>query len=451
LRDGTFTTISSKQGLHDDTILRILEDDRGRFWMSTPRGVFRVDRTALDAVADGTAKSVTSVVYDKSDGLPTTDCGGGTQPSGWKARDGRMWFPTGRGVAVVDPAKVGVNATPPAVHIEGVLYDRIHPGGPGNATLPPGTKSLELHYTSTALAEPDRARFRYRLEPFDPDWVEAGARRVAYYTALRPGSYRFHVIAANESGVWNEEGAVYDLRVEPFFYETPVFFAAIAGMLAFAAWAAYRVRVRQIEARYAAVLSERGRIARELHDTIAQGFTGVSMQLEAVSSRLGDAPGEVRDNLDRARLLVRSSLADARRSVKALRPHLLESRDLTASLRAVASQLTEGTGVTASVTVNGSKRRLPPGIEDALFRVGQEAMTNAIRHGQCKTIQVTVRVGGGQARVAIEDDGAGFDTSTAKEGSGLAGMKERLDKLDGAVEVTSSPGGGTRVEAMVPV
>src|SRR5262249_31840982 len=145
-------------------------------------------------------------------------------------------------------------------------------------------KTVEFHYTATLLTEPERARFRYRLEPFDRDWVEAESRRVAYYTALRPGAYRFRVTAANESGVWNTTGAVYDLRVEPFFYETRVFYALCAALIVLSGWGAYRLRLRQIEARYAAVLSERGRIARELHDTIAQGFTSVSMQLEAASA-----------------------------------------------------------------------------------------------------------------------------------------------------------------------
>src|SRR4029077_11045155 len=143
------------------------------------------------------------------------------------------------------------------------------------------SKTVEFHYTATSLTRPERVRFRYRLAPFDADWVDAGARRGADFTSLRPGRYRFRVIAANESGVWNEAGASYDLRVEPHVWETPAFLAGCAAVVLLAGFGAYRLRIRQIEARYAAVFAERGRIARELHDTIAQGFTGVSMQLEA--------------------------------------------------------------------------------------------------------------------------------------------------------------------------
>ena len=450
-KDGRFATVARANGLHDDTILRILEDARGDFWMSSPRGVFRVARRELDAVADGRARVVASIAYDKSDGLPTIDCGGGTQPAGWRGRDGRLWFPTGRGIAVVDPASVVDNAVPPPVHIEEVLYDRVHTGGPGRATLPPGSKTLEIHYTATALMRPDRARFRFRLEPFDADWVDAGSRRVAYFTALRPGRYRFHVTAANESGVWNDEGAVYDLEVRPHLYETPAFFAGCAGLTALAGWGLYRLRIRQIEARYAAVLAERGRIARELHDTIAQGFTGVSMQLEAAAAKLSGAPGEIRDHLDRARSLVRTSLHDARRSVRALRPQLLESRDLAAALEAVASELASGTAIRAEVRAHGVRRRLPPAVEDALFRVGQEAMTNAVRHGACRALEVELRVAGGRATLTVADDGAGFVPGDVADGSGIGGMRGRLEALGGTLSVTTGPGQGTCVVAAVPV
>jgi signal transduction histidine kinase len=394
---------------------------------------------------------VTSIAYDKTDGLPTTDCGGGTQPAGWRARDGRLWFPTGRGVVVVDPARVHESDVAPQVNVEEVVYDRVHFGGPASATLPPGSKTVEFHYTAPVLGEPEQARFRYRLEPFDREWVDAGTRRVAYYTALRPGRYKFRVTAANESGVWNSDGAVYDLSVKPFFYETPAFFAACVALTALSGWGAYRLRLRQIESRYAAVLSERGRIARELHDTIAQGFTGVSMQLEAASAKLAGAPDEVRDNLDRARSLVRTSLSDARRSVRALRPHLLESGGLTASLSAIAEQLTAGTGVRAAVRAHGLKRRLPPDVEDALFRIGQEAMTNAVRHGACRSVEIDVRIARGFATLTIEDDGTGFDPGETRDGSGLSGMRERLGRLGGSLQVAAAPGEGSRLVATVPV
>lgn len=451
LKGGRFVTISRAQGLHDDTILRILDDGAGSFWMSTPHGVFRAARKELDDVADGRARTLTSVAYDKSDGLPTPDCGGGTQPAGWRARDGRMWFPTGRGVAVVDPKRLRANAVPPAVRVEEVLYDRVHPGGPAAATLPPGTKSLELHYTATALGSPQRARFRYRLEPFDADWIDAGTRRVAYYTALRPGRYRFRVAAANESGVWSEAGANYDVRVQPYVYETVPFFVACASALALAGWGAYRLRVRQIEARWAAVLAERGRIARELHDTVAQGFTGVSMQLEAVSARLGEEGGGAREHLDRARAVVRDSLADARRSVRALRPQLLESQDLGASLRAVLAQLTAGTDVLGSIELRGAARRFPPDVEDVLFRVGQEAMTNAVRHGRCRRLDVTLAVADGAATLTIADDGAGFDASAVVSGSGLSGMRERVARIGGTLSIDAAPSRGARISAAVPL
>ncbi|MBI3450369.1 MAG: ATP-binding protein [Acidobacteria bacterium] len=450
-RDGRFTTVSTAQGLFDDTILRILEDSSRRWWMSSARGVFRVDVKALEEVADGRARRLVSVAFDRADGLPTTDCGGGTQPSGWRARDGSLWFPTSRGLAVVDPSRVRANEVPPHVLLEEVLLDQARAPEPSAVKVPAGTRRVELHFTATSLSAPDRVRFRYRLEGFDPDWIDAGSRRVAYYTGLRPASYKFRVAAANESGVPSESEATADVTVLPFFYETAWFYFFCAALAAAAAFAAYRYRVRQIEARYGAVVAERERIARELHDTIAQGFTGVSMQLEAAASRLADLPDSARENLDRARLLVRSSLADARRSVRDLRPNLLESADLPASLRAVASELTAGTDVRAEVTARGFRGRLAPRIEDALFRIGQEAMTNAIRHGRCRHLRVELSAEGGRATLAVRDDGAGFDPAATPPGSGMTGMRERMRRIGGEIRFESRPGAGTTIEAAVPL
>jgi signal transduction histidine kinase len=301
------------------------------------------------------------------------------------------------------------------------------------------------------------------LEGFDPDWVEAGARRDAFYTNLPPGSYRFRVLAANDDGVWNDAGAALAFTLPPYFYHTRWFYLVAALLTAAAMWGVYQLRVRQLRHEFNAVLDERNRIARELHDSLAQGFTSISIHLEALSAKMSAPPQDgAREHLNQARLLVRSSLAEARRTVRDLRSELLESGDLADALSRVAGQLTAGTSVSALVTVAGARRPLPARVESNLLRVGQEALTNAVRHAGAQSVRARLEYGGGQVRLCIEDDGHGFDVHTTGAaaaaaaatnggGFGLRGMRERLLQIGGALSVESCPGRGTQITATVPV
>jgi signal transduction histidine kinase len=220
-------------------------------------------------------------------------------------------------------------------------------------------------------------------------------------------------------------------------------------------WGVHRVRVRQLRREFAAVLAERNRIARELHDTLAQGFTGVSMQLEAVSAKLGREES-ARAHLNQARLLVRSSLAEARRSVRDLRSELLDGASLCEALKVVARQLTDGSDVRAEVSVGGAQRRLPERVERNLFRVGQEALTNAARHAGATRLRVRLDYEEGRVRLEVADDGRGFRPSDYATGGGdsggfgLQGMRERVAQLGGELSIESRPGAGTQVTATVP-
>jgi len=245
------------------------------------------------------------------------------------------------------------------------------------------------------------------------------------------------------------------VSVRPFFYQTWSFLVGCVLLAAAGAWTLYRLRMRQIESRFAAVLEERGRIARELHDTVARGFTGVSMQLEAVAARLPDLPREARESLDRARLLIRSSLADARRSVRAMRPRALDAADLPSSLRSLIEEATSGTAVRGSFTTRGKGRPLPLLLEDHLLRVGQEALSNALKHGQCREVRITLSYQRRLVELLVRDDGRGIDPERAVNGEaggmGVAGMRERLAQIGGRLEIASRRGEGTIVRAVAPV
>jgi len=245
---GRFTAYTTRQGLYDDIVFQILEDDQDNLWMSCNRGVYRASKQELNEFAEGKVKSIHCVAYGVSDGMGSRECNGGFQPAGWKTQDGRLWFPTLKGVAVVDPAHLRTDGQPPRVMIEQVLIDGQAVSGLGNLQVPAGHSKLEFCYTGLSFSAPRKVRFKFRLVGFDGNWVEAGAQRSAYYTNVPAGRYRFRVIACNGEGIWNQEGAFVDIDLEPHFYQTLWFYTFSGLLLLAAAMGGYRLRMRQIRA-----------------------------------------------------------------------------------------------------------------------------------------------------------------------------------------------------------
>lgn len=257
-KDGKFTAYTTREGLHDDVLYQILEDGHGHLWMSSNRGISRVSLNELNAFADGTLQRVSPLVYGTADGMKSKECNGAHQPAGWKDSKGRLWFPTIRGVTMVDAQNILTNAQIPPVVLERFQVNGVPMAERENVELPPGRKKLEFHYTALSLQAPEKIQFRYQLEGFDPDWVEAGNKRIAYYTNIPPGNYRFRVIASNNDGIWNETGAALDFRLRPHFYETRAFYLVYVLMavgLAVLVLRLYRRRVREYEAREQALLT----------------------------------------------------------------------------------------------------------------------------------------------------------------------------------------------------
>ena len=457
---------SSSQGL-PGTIYGMLEDAAGRLWLSSKTGIFRVSIAALNAYASGAAHAMAVDAYGTADGMNIRECSGGGHPAAWKLADGSLWFATLDGVSFIDPAHAPENRVPPPVNIEKVLVDDQVRSLDGELTIQPGANRLEFQYAGLSFVAPQKVEYRYQLEGFDRGWIEAGTRRAAFYTNLPPGSYHFRVLAANNDGVWNTTGASFGLRLRPHYYQTWWFYSALALMLMVLGYLFYRWRVLEVEAQWGAVLRERGRIAREIHDTLAQGFVGISVQLELVARLLAgsreaapkSAMEPVFEQLDQARALVRASLADARTSIWDLRSGAAgapdQPEDLPSRLSRSCTRIAGGSSAKVYLQVKGTYRPVPSKIEEELLRIGQEAVANAVRHASATRIDVQLIYEAARVSLRVEDDGRGFTPATGTNGPeghyGIRGMQERAGEIDAALSLESTVGEGTRVSVEAPL
>jgi len=269
-KDGKFTRYSTSNGLFEDNAFQIVDDGLGSLWMSSNRGVFRVARKELVDVAEGRAARVTSTHFGTADGMRSAECNGNAQPAGIRAQDGALWFPTIKGVVSVHPGRLVVSAVPPTVVIERVAVDGRPVGLGGEIRMPPGKGELDLSYTALSFVAPAGVRYKYRLSGFDRDWVDAGRRREAHYTNLPAGAYRFEVKAANSDGVWNEQGAAVDIRLDPHLYETTLFRLGAGLVFLLAVGALLRLRESRMRGRAAALERVVGERTRELSDEVAE-------------------------------------------------------------------------------------------------------------------------------------------------------------------------------------
>jgi ligand-binding sensor domain-containing protein/signal transduction histidine kinase len=464
LDKGQFYSFTSRDGLPNDTVYRILEDASGRLWMSCNRGIFSLTKAELLEFASRKTGSLSPTLYGTADGMPTRECSGGGHPSGWRGRDGRLWFSTIKGVAMIDPVRVARNTEPPPVVVEEVRVDgdpvdaspkAEREPGRGRYLFRPGSSRFDFHYAGLSYVAPEKVRYRYKLEGFDRDWVDGGDRRVAYYTNLGPGEYTFRVAACNNDGVWSETPATFFFTLRPHFYRTYWFYALCALGAALLAWQLYALRLRQVRARFDAVLAERNRIAREIHDNLAQEILGVSVQLEIVARLMNTSAEGARTHLDRARMLVRGSIAEARRYVWDLRSQSLDDRDLPAALAETTRRLAAEAGVQTQFQVSGTFRPLPRQVENNLLRIAQEAVNNAVRHARAQNLSVSLLFDAHSVRLSVRDDGRGFDPVGQASGRnghfGILGMRERAEEMGGSLSIESDPEKGSEVSVGVPL
>lgn len=452
-KDERFVTIRGLRGLNGRAITSIVDDHEGYLWLGTSSGIVRISAKDVERSLEDSAATIDYQSFSIADGMegpPVTV----NYPMAGRAADGALWFVTARSVAVVEPARVPVSRPPPAVRIEAAVADGqtipFHP----HVRLPSNVDRLQIQYAPDTLSDSSHTRFRFRLEGLDKNWIDAAESRAAVYMRIPPGSYRFRVMAGTGDGRWGGPEAAWDFRVLPAFYQTTWFYGlcSVVGLLA--AGAAWQLRLRQVRARLDGVLAERSRLAREVHDTLLQGLAALELQVDTMRSQLDSSPGAVKRQLDRSHRYIQRCVSEARQSILNLRAPVLDNWDVASALKSFGESGAEAAGVRFVLTVTGRQIRLPRAVEDHLVRIGQEAITNALRHSRARQVRTEVEYADREVRFRVSDDGIGFsvDADATTGGHwGLVVMRERAEQIGARLTLTSQSGRGTTIEVVASV
>src|SRR6266478_3881260 len=462
IKDGNITTLTSKNGLPCDAVHWSMEDDDQFVWLYMPCGLVRIARSELDAGMADPSRRVQRTIFDSADGVSSLSTCGGYGPHVTKSPDGKIWFIPYGGVSIIDPRHLPYNKVPPPVHIEQITADGKEYDA-ARRPLPPLVRDLSIDYTGLSLAVPQKVRFRVKLEGQDKDWRELVNVRHVEYTNLAPKHYRFLVKACNNSGVWNEAGDTLDFSIAPAYYQTRWFQLACVAAFLVSLWALYHLRLRQLAREFNAGLearvNERTRIARELHDSLLQGFQGLMFRLQAVRDMLPGRASEAMRALDTALERGDKAIAEGRDTVSDLREPIMGDSDIAQALTALGKELAlqSGNGLEPCVRVllEGKQRELNPMLRDEIYRIAREALRNAFRHARAQKIEAEITYSDSEFLLHVRDDGGGIDPEVANQGAraghwGLPGMRERAKSFGGKLEVWSEHGAGTEIELSVP-
>jgi signal transduction histidine kinase/ligand-binding sensor domain-containing protein len=466
-RDGRFTRYTTREGLFTNGAFHIIEDERGHFWISSNLGIYRVARRELEDVAEGRLPKVTSVPYGRRDGMLNAECNGGGQPAGLRTPDGRIWFPTQHGVAVFDPGAIPVNKEPPPVVITDLLVANAPVDSRERVAIRSGPTAVEVHYAALTFVQPELARFRYRMEGLDTDWVDAGSQRTARFAQLPYGSFRFRVIAANRDGVWNEEGASVDILVVRPFWRTSWFLALGILTVAAAGLAGHNWRMgllqhqRDVREAFSRQLiasqeNERRRIAAGLHDGLSQSLIVIKNWALLGQRTLHENP-ETRARLIEIEGTALEALDEVREVVHHLAPYQLERLGLVRAVGDMVARVSASSGIRFDFAAMPLEAELSSDAQVGLFRILQEALNNIVKHSAATDAFIDIQMRDGAVVVTVIDNGRGFavpaaDTpGSARGGFGLFGMSERIRMLGGHLEIDARPGRGTTITLHLPV
>ena len=451
LEHGHWGTLTHEQGLPDDSISDIRSDTTGNLWIGSASGIFRIGRKQLDQFAAGEIKSVNCLQLGSGDGLGTWEIMAGNQPIACSTADGRLWYVTSVGLAMVDPQVIQPNELPPPVVIESVWADGnlisndASPLGlEADKTIvrcPPGTRQLEIRYTALSFSSPKQVRFRYRLEGFDKRWIEAADQRRVYFSHLPPGRYTFEVTACNNHGVWSETGARLSFQVLPLFWQT-VWFKLLIGLVVVAVLIFF-YRVRLVRLRGLERL--RQQIARDLHDEVGANLGSISLLTEVME--LKPQPGD----LAQIRSTADQTVDTLRDLVWIINPSHEHLSDLIARLKQIAAimlanlnyefaEMEQANNIKLSLEL---RRNVPP-----LFK---EVLNNIRKHSGASRVSIQLYCRDGNLILEIKDNGVGFDVAKKRSGDGLKNFQNRAAEMRAKLTVTSQPQNGTTVKLTAPL
>lgn len=451
-RDGVLTHYTISNGLASNSIFSILEDGSKHLWLSGPFGVMMVNRGELDAQARNPHQALSMRFYRGDAGDKPTLFYGGTQPAGVIVHGEEAWFPTNRGLWLIRPTEIYV---PPLTHLVINTVSENGKAAPVGSplTLPASASRVEFAYEPILLSSQENLEFHYRLVGFDNDWIPAGTdQRSAIYTNLPAGPYTFLVEAWQREHPGNRVQAALQVEKKSHFYRTLWFTGLCLFLLGVIAVVAYQMRIRQVHGRFAAVLAERTRLAREMHDTLIQGCAGVSAMLEAALECAPDDPDSREHMIEYASTQIRATMDEARQAVWNLRGNERAPENLAKSLRQMSERVSREYGVQAECSVDGTPFPIGQLATHELMMVAREGFYNAVLHGEPNRIAASLCFTARELSLEIADDGHGFDaTAHAAEGHyGLRGLRERVSRIDGKVAIESQPGRGTTVRVLIP-
>lgn len=463
-QNGQFTHYTTNEGLFDNGIFQIIEDQSGNFWISCNLGVYRVKKSELNDLAEKRLSKITSVPYNKRDGMLNSECNGGSQPAGMMAQDGRIWFPTQKGVAIITPNLIPYNNLPPPVVIESVIVDN----KPINFYVPiemqPEQTNLEINYSGLSFINPELVKFKYKLEGLDTDWTDAASRRTAYYAHLPPGKYRFLVTAANRDGIWNEQGTLLEIEVFPPFWRTVWFLTLIVFAVALIAFLFYRWRTGTLKKAKATQEAfslqliesqeeERKRIAIELHDSLGQSLVLIR-NWALLGLKKVDEQNAGETNLNKIAETASVSINEVREIAYDLGPYQLDRLGLKSSIEEMVHKFISSSPIKFGIDIDEIDDCFDKKMQIGIFRILQEACNNIVKHSKATHANLLIKKSVNNLTLTISDNGRGFDyenfKKNGKRGLGLFGMNERVNLLKGEFLLKSESEKGTIIVINLP-
>jgi ligand-binding sensor domain-containing protein/signal transduction histidine kinase len=453
-KDGRRENMTTHNGLPCDPVYALWKESQNSFWIPAKCGFINIATSELERWWLHPESVVETKLVGPLDGVQPGLTS--LKPQTARTADGRLWFVNGRVLQVMDTESAQKNLIPPPVYIEQVIADRKTYPALNSIHLPALTRDLQIDYTALSFVAPEKVLYRYRLENRDTHWQEPGIRRQAFYSDLPPGRYRFHVIACNNDGVWNETGATWRFTVEPAYYQTIWFRVLCALLSAFALWVLYRLREARMRhsmsARFDERIAERTRLAREFHDTLLQTIQASKMVADDALENAAD-PGYMQQALERVSGWLAQATSEGRAALNSLRTSTSEVNDLAEALERAARECSAKSSMEFSLAVDGNSQHLHPIVRDEVYRVGYEAIRNACSHSEGSRLEVEL-IYARNLTLRVRDNGKGIPPQVAGSGKaghfGLKGMQERAQRVGGTLTLSSSAFSGTEVELSVP-